>query len=109
VESGYPVPSASLPRSGPGVGAPDGAPHALNDLGPLPRVCYASAPTWRDSRAPGDAPLSGPGSAIPEQRPEGGRCALAESLGISLPCQVMHAIWFHVMGAVLLQVMGDTA
>jgi hypothetical protein len=33
-ESGYPVTSASLPWSGPGGGAPGGAPHALNDLEP---------------------------------------------------------------------------
>jgi hypothetical protein len=38
---GYPVTPASLPRSGPGVGAPGGAPHAMNDLEPLPLVCYA--------------------------------------------------------------------
>jgi len=40
--SGYPVASASLSRSRPGVGGPAGAPNALNELDPLPQVCYAS-------------------------------------------------------------------
>jgi hypothetical protein len=39
--SGYPVASASLPRSGPGGRGPDGAPDALNDLDPCPPVRYA--------------------------------------------------------------------
>jgi len=40
--SGYPVASASLSRSRPGVGGPAGAPNALNELDALPQACYAS-------------------------------------------------------------------
>ena len=44
-----------------------GAPHAMNDLAPCPRAATPSAPTGRDTRTPGDPPLSA--DPIPERGP----------------------------------------
>jgi hypothetical protein len=50
-----------------------GAPHAMNDLAPCPRAATLSAPTRRDTRTPGDPPLSGAGRGPhPGARPAGG-------------------------------------
>jgi len=72
-----------------GAGGPGGAPHALNDLAHQLRSATPSAPTRRDTRAVGDPRHLGPLlGAIPELRPAGGTRVM--SLGISLPCQVLH-------------------
>ncbi len=56
--SGYPVASASLSRSRPGVGGPAGAPNALNELDPLPQARYASGVDATGYPRSGDPPPS---------------------------------------------------
>ena len=70
----YPVASASLSRSRPGVGGPAGAPNALNELDPLPQACYASGVDVTGYPRTGNPPLLAPGKAIPEPRAAGGTC-----------------------------------
>ena len=76
--------------SGPGAGVHVEHP-AAERHGPLPLVCYALLPTWRDSRAAGDSPLSGPALGHPGAEACRRHLRLIVSLRISLPCQVLHA------------------
>jgi len=72
--SGYPVASASLSRSGPGIGGPAGAPHALNELDPLSQGCYASGADATGYPLPLVTHyLRAQPWGIPESRPAGGR------------------------------------
>jgi len=68
-ECGYPVASASVPRSGAGVHVEH---PAAERHGPLPLDCYAFAPARRDTRAAWWSTTSGPSGDPGTARPAGG-------------------------------------
>jgi hypothetical protein len=63
----------------------------LNDMDPCPWSATPSLPTWRDTRAAGDPPLSGLARGHPGAEVCRRHLRLIVSLGISLPCQVIPA------------------
>jgi hypothetical protein len=66
------IPSRRRARLIAGLGAPAGAPDALNELPPDPRPATHPVPTRRDTHALGDPLLSCPARGHPGARPAGG-------------------------------------